>query len=192
MITYSNVVDGVPFTWNFEGEVVSVGPSIDRVLADTWQRAARDAEASAPGIAFPKIIDAEGRTILEQGITETDLTVTFLRGWLILTEKIAGTFSVGGGNVVSETYGVDIFALNPLVTTQNNTSSSGTRVSTGGSSLTSEEAALLTRIGEIVEADEVLTEVRAQKLRKGTDTVLVDKDVTLGPGSRDVALRDRT
>jgi hypothetical protein len=90
-------------------------------------RARHPFEESTTGIVYKRIIDASGKVTLDAQ-SETGLTVTLLRNWKILSLKASGLLSVGGGNVVNENTGVLIFASNPQVDTQNNTSVAGVRV----------------------------------------------------------------
>jgi len=134
-LSYSATYDGVTMTFNFETEVVSIDAGTSFLPAETLQKGARDAEESITGIVYRRIIDASGKVTLDAQ-SETGLTVTLLRNWKILSLKTSGLLSVGGGNVVNENTGVLIFASNPQVDTQNNTSVAGVRVTTddGGGS----------------------------------------------------------
>lgn len=143
MISYSNSVDGVAFTWHFDGQIVSVGPGADRVLAQTLMTAAKDAEASLLGMAYPDIIRAGGKTLLDPvDGTRTGLTVQLLDEWVVLTEKQSGLFTLTGGNVISLSFGVNVFAPNSNVTTQNNTSQAAT-ITQGGGGFTDDDRAQL-------------------------------------------------
>jgi hypothetical protein len=126
-VSYSATYDGVTMTFNFETEVVSIDAGTSSLQAETLQKGARDAEESTTGIVYKRIIDASGKVTLDAQ-SETGLTVTLLRNWKILSLKASGLLSVGGGNVVNENTGVLIFASNPQVDTQNNTSVAGVRV----------------------------------------------------------------
>ena len=114
-------------TFDFETEVVSIDAGTSSLQAETLQKGARDAEESATGIVYQRIIDTSGKVTLDAQ-SETGLTVTLLRNWKILSLKTSGLLSVGGGNVVNENTGVLIFDSNPQVDTQNNTSVAGVRV----------------------------------------------------------------
>ena len=131
-MSYSATYDGVTMTFNFETEVVSIDSGTSSLQAETLQKGARDAEESTTGIVYRRIIDASGKVTLDAQ-SETGLTITLLRNWKVLSLKTSGLLSVGGGNVVNENTGVLIFASNPQVDTQNNTSVAGVRVSASGS-----------------------------------------------------------
>jgi len=131
-MAYATTVNGIDFSFNFGTEVVSIDALTEKLDADSLQEASREAESSEEGIASPPIVATSGKVTLDAE-SETGLNVVFQNTWLILTLKTSGLFTVSGGNVVSDLTGVEIFAPNPTVDTQNNTSQAGVRVLSGGS-----------------------------------------------------------
>lgn len=97
----------------------------------------RTVEASAQGIAYPRIANAAGKESLGAGV-EVGITVELLNGWQLhfwsgsYTATIAGGNLVGGpaGDPIAYTAGVQVVLIQ---------SAAATIVSTGGSSLTQEE-----------------------------------------------------
>ena len=126
-MAYNTTVNGIGFSFNFDNEVLSIDALTERLDADSLQIAAREAETSEMGIVFPQIINTSGKVTLDSE-SETGLNVVLQNTWLILSLKTSGLFTVSGGNVVSDINGVEIFAPNPTVDTQNNTSQAGVRV----------------------------------------------------------------
>ena len=129
-MAYNTTVDGINFSFNFDTEIISIGAATSRLEADSLQEASREAESSEMGIVFPKIINTSGKITLDIQ-SETGLNVVLQNNWKILSLKTTGLFTVSGGNVVTDVNGIAIFATNPTVETQNNTSQAGVRVSSG-------------------------------------------------------------
>jgi len=132
-MSHTITVNGIGFTYDFEGEVISIDALTEKLDADSLQEASREVEASEEGIAFPQIINTSGKVTLDAE-SETGLNVILKNNWKILTLKTSGLFTVSGGNVVSDINGVAIFAANPVVDAQNNTSQAGVRVLSGNGS----------------------------------------------------------
>jgi hypothetical protein len=130
-MSHTITVSGIGFTFDLAAEVLSIDALTEKLDADSLQEAAREMEASEEGIVFPQIINTSGKVTLDAE-SETGLNVVLQETWLILSLKASGLFTVSGGNVVSDVSGVEIFAPNPTVDTQNNTSQAGVRVFTNG------------------------------------------------------------
>ena len=129
-MAYNTTVDGINFSFDFNSEIISIGATTSRLEADSLQEASRQAESSEMGIVFPQVITASGKITLDTQ-SQTGLNVVLQDNWKILSLKSTGLFTASGGNVVSDVNGIAIFATNPTVDTQNNTSQAGVRVSTG-------------------------------------------------------------
>lgn len=94
-----------------------------------------------------------GNPVTLTASTSTFLNVILLSTWKVLTLSTSGTFTVGSGNTVHITDGVDIFAPNSLVTLVNNTSAAGVLVTTGGSALLPAESTQLDEIHKRLDLD---------------------------------------
>ena len=129
-MAYNTTVNGIGFSFNFDTEILSIDALTEKLDADSLQIAAREAETSEMGIVFPQVIETSGKVTLDAE-SETGLNVVLQNNWTILTLKNSGLFTVSGGNVVSNIKGIEIFAPNPDVDTQNNTSQAGVRVFAG-------------------------------------------------------------
>lgn len=132
-MAYLTTVNSIGFAFDFDTEVICTDASTSKLDADSLHEAAREAETSEMGIVFPQIIATSGKVTLDDE-SETGLNVVMQNNWLICTDKTSGLFTVSGGNVVSDISGVEIFAPNPTVDTQNNTSQAGVRVLAGNGS----------------------------------------------------------
>lgn len=153
-MAYATTVNGIDFSFDFGTEVVSVDALTEKLDADSLQEAAREAESSEEGIASPPIVATSGKVTLDSE-SETGLNVVLQETWLILSLKVSGLFTVSGGNVVSDLTGVEIFAPNPTVDTQNNTSQAGVRVFAGGGCDLTE---VLEKLTAITDNQEIINE----------------------------------
>jgi len=126
-MAYVTTVNGIGFAFDFSTEVICTDVNTSKLDADSLQEAAREAETSEMGIVFPQVIETSGKVTLDAE-SETGLNVVMQNNWLVCTDKTSGLYTVSGGNVVSDVNGVEIFAPNPTVDTQNNTSQAGVRV----------------------------------------------------------------
>lgn len=141
-MSYEITVNDIGFSFDFATEVISIDALTTKLDADSLHLAARDAETSEEGMASPPIVATSGKVTLDAE-SETGLNVVLQGSWLILSLKSSGLFTVSGGNVVSDVSGVEIFAPNPTIDTQNNTSQAGVRVfASGGTDLAEVMAAL--------------------------------------------------
>lgn len=100
------------------------------------------------------------------------------------TLEITGNLFVdGGGTPVVSTLGAFNVSVQYTVPVQ------AQGIATGGSGLSPAQDAALTRVLELLEADEKLEPTKATKYRVGTNTVLIEKTVTGGNIPNTVEIR---
>jgi len=139
---YTATVGTTDYGFDFITQNIEIENLITLVTADDLKVAIREAEASVEGIVFNQIATTGNPVSLDPASgSSTALNVILLENWGILSLSTSGAFTMSGGNVVNVTNGVDIFSSNPLVNTTNNTSQAGTRVTSGGSGLTTADLA---------------------------------------------------
>lgn len=109
VIRYTGHPDGY-LDFYMGDEIIVAQNSIDVITAQQLWNALLDVEDEQLAVSFLGIGNAEGKT---QSI-QSPLTVTLLRNWRINKEGV-GSLTVQDGNVVSETFGVNIFVTNPDV-----------------------------------------------------------------------------
>ena len=128
------------YSFDFSTYIVTVG--MDKLLIPDLYKAIRQAEESDTGIAYSSFAKGEGLAVLDSDgsdTIQTALTVTLFSGWLVMSSKTSGTFSIKNGNLVASPPG-SVFAENPLVTYIGFFSESGTIAKVAvGSALSSEE-----------------------------------------------------
>lgn len=138
----------------------------------------RTVEASAQGIAYPKIANAAGKESLGAGV-EVGITVELQNGWQLhfwsgsYTATIAGGNLVGGpaGDPIAFTAGVQVVLIQ---------SAAATIVSTGGSSLTSEEHDELFAIADNVWDEDLSGHSVSGSAGKTLSSVLTGVEDSLG------------
>jgi hypothetical protein len=125
---------------DFTNQLINCENTITTLEVQDIVNAAREAEYSATGIAFPGILTASGKEYLDtdNGV-QVGITCVLLDNWKLYTRKTSGVFRVLGGNLV-QVSGGDPFEANPLVTQINILSAASTVVSvSSGSGLSTAE-----------------------------------------------------
>ena len=144
-VTHTETVGTTDYGFDFEDQEIEVEAGVTEVDTADLKTACRQAEASVAGIVWPDIVDTANPVTLTAS-SSTFQVVILLDLWKILTLSTSGTFTVGSGNTVHTTDGIDIFAPNLQVSTINNISAAGVQVETGVSGLTAAEAAQLLEV----------------------------------------------
>jgi len=135
-VLYTTVVGTTTYGFDWVNQQITVDSATTSISAADLKTAIHDAQDDgATGIAFP-IIATFGNPLVLTPTSSTFLNVVLLDQWRILSLATSGTFTVGEGNVVNTNNGIDIFANNPLVTTNNSTSAAGVLVSSPSSVVT--------------------------------------------------------
>lgn len=145
---------------DFTNQVINCEDTITTLEVQEIVNAAREAEYSESGVAFPGILNASGKEYLDinNGV-QVGVTCVLLDEWTVYTRKTSGVFRVVGGNLV-QVSGGDPFKPNPLVTQINILSAASTIVTvSSGSGLSTAEHNQLMAI-----PTETLTEGQSQKL----------------------------
>lgn len=143
-VEYVATVNGTDYGFDWVDQEIEVEAGVANIVADDLKDAIREAEATAVGMSYDDIMSGAGDpTILDpaQGIA-TDRSVILLSGWRVLSLSTTGTFTLGGGNIVNIVTGVDVLGQNTQITSINNVSQAGTRVSIGSGLDTTQDANL--------------------------------------------------
>ena len=136
--TYEGTLDTIEI--DFTNQEINIGSAFDELEVQEINDAIREAEATAVGCAFPRIIDTSGKENLDldSGVS-VGITLELLDDWKVYSEKTSGTFKVWGGNLLRSD-GEDPFKANTLITYIAILSAASTLVQVStGSGLSTEE-----------------------------------------------------
>lgn len=118
------------YTFDWIAQEIKIETGVTDVTAADLKQAIKDAEDDVVGVPFPPIATFFNPVTLT-ATTSTFLNVVLNDQWRIDSLSASGTLTVGGGNVVNENNGIDIFVTNVLVNVINNTSAAGVLVVSG-------------------------------------------------------------
>lgn len=118
------------YTFDWIAQHIRIEAGVTEVTAADLKTAIGDAQDDVVAIPFPPI-STNFNPVTLTGTSSTFLNVVLNDQWRIDSLSGSGTLTVGGGNVVNENNGIDIFVPNVLVSMVNNTSAAGVLV--GGS-----------------------------------------------------------
>ena len=142
------------YVFDFQNTTIEItSPQVDVDIQELINEI-RTVEATAEGIAYPKIANASGKESLGAGIT-VGITVELQNGWQLHFWEGDYTASITGGNLVGGPGG-DPIAYSAGVQVVLVQSANATIVSTGGSALTTEEHDELFAVADNV-WDEIIT-----------------------------------
>ena len=133
-VEYVSTVGLTDYSFDWVAEEITIETGITDVSAADLKTAIHDAQDGTQGM-YRNPIANFGNPVTLTLTSSTFLNVILLAGWKINSFSVSGTLTVGDGNVVHITDGIDIFAANALVNFVNNTSAAGVLV-TGGSGVT--------------------------------------------------------
>lgn len=126
-VSYTTTVGTTDYGFDWVDSEIEIEALVEDVSAADLKTAIRRAEADVQGIVWDSIADTFNPVTLTP-TSSTFLNVILFDPWKVLSLSTGGSFTVGDGNVVSQSDGVDIFAANVLVSKINNTSSAGVLV----------------------------------------------------------------
>ncbi len=156
-----------------QADLTSLGGGVYELDVDAFRLALKDLEDSEVGMAFPAT-HRHNTEVTLSGVTYAR-TVEMINGYTVSFENTGTPYVVSCvganhnlGDVTNFDGGMSLLIGN----------SAGLIVKTIGSGLDVGQDALLTKIGDILEADEEIRAATFKKFKKGTATVLVSKDVT--------------
>lgn len=134
-VSFITTIGTTDYGFDWVNKIIEIEAAVTDVSAADLKLAIHDAQDGTEGISFDQIANF-GNPVVLTGASSTFLNVILLSTWKILSLSVSGTFTVGEGNVVHITDGIDIFAANVNVTYVNNTSSAGVLVSSAGDTFT--------------------------------------------------------
>ena len=126
-VTYTATVGSTVYGFDWVDQEVEVDAGTSTVDATSLKTAIKEAEASEQGIVYPDVATFGNPVLLTTGLA-TALNVIMLDPWRLHSLKTSGSFTLQGGNIVSESDGADVIAINTLVDQNNILSQSGVRV----------------------------------------------------------------
>ena len=129
-VEYVSTVGLTDYSFDWVAEEITIEAGITEVSAADLKQAIHDAQDGTQGM-YRAQIAVNGNPVVLTGTTSTFLNVILQGGWKINSFSVSGTLTVGEGNVVHITDGIDIFAANALVNFVNNTSAAGVLVVSG-------------------------------------------------------------
>jgi len=141
-VEFVSTVGLTDYSFDWVAEEITIEAGVTDVSAEDLKTAIHDAQDGTQGM-YRNQIAVNGNPVVLTGTTSTFLNVILQDGWKINSFSVSGTLTVGEGNVVSLTDGIDIFAANPLVNFVNNTSAAGVLVQGTGSGLDAAQATQL-------------------------------------------------
>lgn len=150
--------------------------SIDRDLLSAWKRWVLTGEGAKWAAAF----ETEGGTPIGSTGLFTGVTTLMVNGWRIQAAFHDHQLFLNDGNLYSSDGVISTPTLG-FSTTISLSSAVAAQGVSSGSGLDAEQSALLSRINDILEADEEYTATQAIKRHKDTKAVLVQKDASSGP-----------
>lgn len=130
-VSFITTIGTTDYGFDWVNKVIEVEAGVTDVSAADLKLAIHDAQDGTEGISFERIANS-GNPVVLTGTSSTFLNVILLSTWKILSLSVSGTLTVGDGNVVHITDGIDIFAPNVNVTYVNNTSAAGVLVIASG------------------------------------------------------------
>lgn len=138
-VEFIATVGTTDYSFDWITEEISIEAGVTEVTAADLKEAIHNAQDEVVGM-YRDQIAVNGNPVVLTTTTSTFLNVILQGGWKINSLAVVGTLTVGEGNVVHVTDGIDIFGPNVLVNFVNNTSSAGVLVTGGGSGLSAAEA----------------------------------------------------
>lgn len=131
-VEFIATVGTTDYSFDWITQEISIAAGVTEVSAADLKEAIHNAQDEVVGMWRGQIA-VNGNPVVLTTSSSTFLNVILQSGWKINSLDIVGTLTVGDGNVVHITDGIDIFGPNVLVNFVNNTSSAGVYVSeTGG------------------------------------------------------------
>ena len=115
------------YTFDWIAQHIRIEAGVTEVTAADLKTAIGDAQDDVVAMPFPPI-STNFNPVTLTGTSSTFLNVVLKDQWRIDSLSGSGTLTVGGGNVVNENNGIDIFVPNALVSMVNNTSAAGVLV----------------------------------------------------------------
>lgn len=166
------------YVFDFQNTLIEItSPQTDVIIQDLIDEI-RAAEASAEGIAYPKIANASGKESLSAGVN-VGITVELQNGWQLHFWVGSYTASITGGNLVGGPAD-DPIAYSAGVQVVLVQSAAATIVSTGGSALTQEEHDELFAIADNVWDEPTIGHSLAGSTGKALQDVLTGVQDSLG------------
>ena len=134
-VSFTTTIGTTDYGFDWVNKIIEIEAAVAAVSAADLKLAIHDAQDGTEGISFDAIANF-GNPVTLTGTTSTFLNVILLSTWKILSLSVSGTFTVGEGNTVHITNGIDIFAPNVNITYVNNTSAAGVLVVGGAGGFT--------------------------------------------------------
>ena len=145
-VEFVATVGTTDYSFDWITEEITIEAGVTEVSAADLKQAIHDAQDEGGSGMTRSQIAVNGNPVVLTASSSTFLNVILQGGWKINSFAIVGTLTVGDGNVVHITDGIDIFGPNVFVNFVNNTSSAGVYVTGAGAGMTVEQATQLAEV----------------------------------------------